>query len=642
MIRQTATLATQSRPPHRQFSLAAVLAGGLALLLLLLAGLTAWQINTAGEKELRLREAQMLGDAARTTASQLAVALDERRADLVTLRDLLEHDFAQADAAPRRALLGRTLASHRHFSWMGVTDTAGQIVLSAPVHLEGLSVQGHGWFESARRGQDFYGDLHTARAPEPDLPVRLIGGHPARVFDIALPLRAAAPGGDPARPEVVGVLGSHLDEGLMADVLGQALGARDGQHLLAAAVVDTQGNILYDSQGQLGSVRQLPLALATPGPGGLGDIGRMGEAVWPGNRDESYYVSARVPSTEVPGADQLHWRVVVRSDAARLHASVSELHLRVAAVCLLAGLLFAMIGALLLRGTTRSLQALVDDMRRFAITGEPPAERAPGRIAEVDRLHGSLLAMTHHVALQRRALADSQRQMVQALARAGEYRDNDTGQHVLRMSHCAGHLATLAGLDQATVEQIRLAAQLHDLGKIGIPDAVLLKRGRIDEAERAIVRRHPEIGAGILAGFDAPLLALARTVAYTHHERWDGGGYPRGLAGEAIPLAGRIVSLCDVFDALLSSRAYKPGWPLARVIEWLNDQAGSHFDPHLTDLLLAHVQEFVQIRADIDAQAPPAYDTGIGPFDGDCDGDEKAGRRTPAGRADTVGGELAA
>jgi putative two-component system response regulator len=230
--------------------------------------------------------------------------------------------------------------------------------------------------------------------------------------------------------------------------------------------------------------------------------------------------------------------------------------------------------------------------------------------------------------------------MVQALARAGEYRDNDTGQHVLRMSHCAGRLAELAGLDAGAVEQIRLAAQLHDLGKIGIPDAVLLKRGRIDDVERAIVRRHPEIGAGILAGFDAPLLALARTVAYTHHERWDGGGYPRGMSGEAIPLAGRIVALCDVFDALLSSRAYKPGWPLARVIQWLNDQAGSHFDPHLTDLLLAHVQEFVQIRADIDAQAPPTYDTGIGPFDGDSDADAMGLRSPSAGGS--IGGTLAA
>jgi putative two-component system response regulator len=229
---------------------------------------------------------------------------------------------------------------------------------------------------------------------------------------------------------------------------------------------------------------------------------------------------------------------------------------------------------------------------------------------------------------------------VQALARAGEYRDNDTGQHVLRMSHCAGRLAELAGLDASAVEQIRLAAQLHDLGKIGIPDAVLPKRGRIDDTERAIVRRHPEIGAGILAGFDAPLLALARTVAYTHHERWDGGGYPRGMAGEAIPLAGRIVALCDVFDALLSSRAYKPGWPQARVIQWLNDQAGSHFDPHLTDLLLSHVQEFVQIRADIDTQAPPTYDTGIGPFYGDSDTDAMGLRSASPGGS--IGGTLAA
>jgi putative two-component system response regulator len=621
LFSQTLTLATQTRPAHRQFSLSAALAGGLALLLLVLAALTTWQVNTAGEKELRLREAQMLGDTARSMATQLAVVLDERHADLDGLRDLLEHDFSQAEPAQRRALLGRTLAAHRHFTWLGVTDATGHIVLSTSASHEGESAQGQDWYETARRDQTYYGSLHPARPGEPAPGAFQFDARSTRMFDIALPLRAATSGTNSARGAVIGVLGSQLDESLMADVMAQALASRDGPHPLGAAVIDAKGDILYDSLGQLGSVGELPPMQDRGADAPFGsDAPHMGEAMWPGSRDESYFVSAPVPAALTSAATQLQWRVVVRSDAAQLHASVSQLHWRVALVCLSVGLVFAVIGALLLRGTTRSLQELVDDMRRFAITGEPPAPRQAGRITEIDRLHGSLLAMTHHVALQRRALADSQRQMVQALARAGEYRDNDTGQHVLRMSHCAGRLAELAGLDASAVEQIRLAAQLHDLGKIGIPDAVLLKRGRIDEAERAIVRRHPEIGAGILAGFDAPLLALARTVAYTHHERWDGGGYPAGLAGTDIPLSGRIVAVVDVFDALTMDRCYRPAFGDAQALAMLVEGRGSQFDPELVDAYVGRAEQMMALRDRINRIQPSFADlvSGIDTAAGDA------------------------
>jgi hypothetical protein len=587
---------------HLAVPLVVALGLGLALLLIVLGSLTAWQVAQGGEQELRQREAQMLGDSARTVARQLGTALEERRADLLTLRDLLELDFAQAEPAQRRALLGRILASHTHFSWLGVADTSGRITLAAQGLLEGETVRGRDWFEAALGGTDFYGKLQSAARLEPPVPG----------LDIALSLRAARSDGGPGSA-VVGVLGSHLDdERLVADVIQQALGTRSTQHRLAAAVIDRNGQLLYDSRGAQGRVPTLTEAVEATAADttasddvGEGSAAEMLEGVWPGRQPqgESYFVAARVPAVS-SRALALQWRVVVRSDAEQLHASVDLLHRRVLTVCSIVGLVFAVAGGLLLHGATASLQGLVDDMRRFAITGEPPADRPASRIAEVARLHSNLAAMTHHVVEQRQALSEGQQQVMQALARAGEYRDNDTGRHVLRMSRCAGHMAELLGLARAQVEHIRLAAQLHDIGKIGIPDAVLLKRGRIDDDERAIVRRHPEIGAGILAGFDAPLLTLARTVAYTHHERWDGGGYPRGLAGEAIPLAGRIVSLVDVFDALLSPRAYKPGWPLERVLDWLREQSGSHFDPHLTELLLAHVDEFVRIRAEVDAQLP--------------------------------------
>ncbi|MEY4749240.1 MAG: hypothetical protein RIQ60_1454 [Pseudomonadota bacterium] len=612
---------------------------GLAVLLLALGSLTAWQVAQGGELELRQREAQMLGDSARTVANDLSVALDERRADLLSLRDLLEIDFTHADAAQRRALLGRTLASHPRYLWLGLTDLQGEVVLAAQGQLEGQSMRGQAWFEAALTGREFFASLpaplttpgRTDASAQPPGPAEGAEAPLARTIDISLPLHAAhartdAPHGDgqaaaghsAAVGEVVGVLGSRLDERLVADAIHRALGTRGSQHRLSAAVVDDDGRLIYDTRGAQGRVAQLPAAVDTAADGSAAAASasaavEMFESAWPGQSgtQESYIVAARVPATgTLRGA--LPWRVVVRSDAEQLHASVVQLHRRVITVCVIVGLVFALAGALLLRGATVSLQDLVDDMRRFAITGDLPTERPASRIAEVARLHGGLLAMTRHVVEQRAALSESQQQVVEALARAGEYRDTDTGQHVLRMSHCAGHMAELLGLERLQIEQIRLAAQLHDIGKIGIPDAVLLKHGRFNDEERAIVRRHPEIGAGILAGFDAPVLTLARTVAYTHHERWDGQGYPRGLAGEAIPLAGRIVALVDVFDALLSSRPYKTGWPLERVLDWLRQQSGSHFDPQLTGLLLSHVDDFVRIRADIDALEPAANDTDAG------------------------------
>ncbi len=136
------------------------------------------------------------------------------------------------------------------------------------------------------------------------------------------------------------------------------------------------------------------------------------------------------------------------------------------------------------------------------------------------------------------------------------------------------------GEDEA--EELRHAAVLHDVGKIGIPDAVLLKPGRLDADEIAVMRRHTAIGASILSGSSSPLMQLAETIALTHHERWDGTGYPAGLAGEAIPLPGRIAAICDVFDALLARRPYKERWSLDEALVEILSLAGTHFDPELT------------------------------------------------------------
>jgi response regulator RpfG family c-di-GMP phosphodiesterase len=164
-----------------------------------------------------------------------------------------------------------------------------------------------------------------------------------------------------------------------------------------------------------------------------------------------------------------------------------------------------------------------------------------------------------------------------------ESRDADTGTHVDRMSALCHRLALAVGMPPAEAELLRHAAVLHDVGKVGIPDRILRKPGRFDADERAVMETHTRIGADILAGSSSALIQLAAVIARSHHERWDGSGYPDGLRGEEIPLAARICTVCDVFDALLSVRPYKPAWPLADALAELTAQRGRQFDPALVD-----------------------------------------------------------
>lgn len=172
------------------------------------------------------------------------------------------------------------------------------------------------------------------------------------------------------------------------------------------------------------------------------------------------------------------------------------------------------------------------------------------------------------------------------LARAAEYRDDDTGQHTQRVGRVAARLATVLGEPEEKVRLIRTAAPLHDIGKIGIPDAILLKPGRLTEEERAAMQAHTRIGAEILSGSRFPLLQLAEEITLIHHERWDGGGYPEGLAGEAIPLHGRIVAVADVFDSLTHERPYKKAWSVKDTLKELQACSGSQFDPRVVEAML--------------------------------------------------------
>ena len=185
-------------------------------------------------------------------------------------------------------------------------------------------------------------------------------------------------------------------------------------------------------------------------------------------------------------------------------------------------------------------------------------------------------------------LAATQTEVVDTLSELVETRSNETGRHVVRVGELSGLLAQLAGLDQDECQLLRLTSPMHDLGKIGIADAVLNKPGPLSAEEWAILREHTRIGHRILADSRRPALRTAALIALQHHERWDGTGYPAGLAGEGIHLFGRIVGLIDVFDALSHTRCYKEAWEMSRILDYIRDERGKHFDPDLLDLFLEH------------------------------------------------------
>jgi putative two-component system response regulator len=198
-----------------------------------------------------------------------------------------------------------------------------------------------------------------------------------------------------------------------------------------------------------------------------------------------------------------------------------------------------------------------------------------------------------------------QEETIQRLSLAAEFRDDETPRHIQRMSHYCALIADRIGLDADRCEQIRIASALHDVGKIGVPDHILMKPGPLDESERAIMERHCEIGHRILSGSTAPVLQLACTIALTHHERFDGGGYPKGISGETIPLEGRIAAIADVFDALTTNKVYRPAVPLSKAVEILKEERGKHFDPNLLDAFLAERGRILGIKerfADLDRE----------------------------------------
>lgn len=191
---------------------------------------------------------------------------------------------------------------------------------------------------------------------------------------------------------------------------------------------------------------------------------------------------------------------------------------------------------------------------------------------------------------------DTRLQVVRRLGRAAEYRDEETGLHIIRMSKMAVVIAKAAGFDARQCDLLLNAAPMHDVGKIGIPDHILLKPGKFEPEEWEIMKTHAQIGADILFGDDSKLMKMAHDIAISHHEKWNGKGYPYGLEGEAIPLVGRITAIADVFDALTSKRPYKKAWSIEKSVELFKEESGHHFDPKLVEIFLDKLPEIVAIK----------------------------------------------
>ena len=204
--------------------------------------------------------------------------------------------------------------------------------------------------------------------------------------------------------------------------------------------------------------------------------------------------------------------------------------------------------------------------------------------------------LEHMVEDATREVREREKETLLRLARAGEFRDEETGYHLIRMSRYSRLIANALGLDRDEAETVELAAPLHDIGKIGIPDQILLKPAKLDAAEWQVMRRHPVIGHEILKGSASKYVRMGALIALGHHEKYDGSGYPNGLVGDHIPLCARIVAVADVYDALTSVRPYKPAWSTENALEYVASQAGKHFDPRLVEAFIAAKREVMQVQ----------------------------------------------
>ena len=240
-----------------------------------------------------------------------------------------------------------------------------------------------------------------------------------------------------------------------------------------------------------------------------------------------------------------------------------------------------------------AMASVEDEMRGFEMGAVDYITKpiSPGRVLARVRTQLALSSQSRHLSQmvedRTRELNRTRQLVIERLGRAAEYKDDESGNHVIRMAHYTRLLALANGASEAQAHLLFEAAPMHDLGKIGVPDSVLSKAWKLTEQEWELMRMHPQLGANIIGEHDDPLLSCARSVALGHHEKWDGTGYPFNQRGIQIPLAARIVAIADVFDALTSDRPYKKAWPVEQAFNYVRDQSGHHFDPILVPQFLS-------------------------------------------------------
>lgn len=248
------------------------------------------------------------------------------------------------------------------------------------------------------------------------------------------------------------------------------------------------------------------------------------------------------------------------------------------------------------------LQALDNDARDFISKpfDNPEVISRINNLLEMHLAHKENLQYTNNletiIGQRTQELLNTQREMIERLGLAAEYKDNETAAHTIRVGHYAQLLGLGLGLNHKEAEQLKLAAPMHDLGKIGIPDSVLLKPGKLDADEWTIMKKHAEIGYAILKDSKSLILKNAGIIALAHHEKWDGSGYPSGLKGSDIHLYGRITAIADVFDALTMDRPYKKAWTVEDAVDLINSESGKHFDPSIVEVFNQVLDQFLEIK----------------------------------------------
>ena len=225
---------------------------------------------------------------------------------------------------------------------------------------------------------------------------------------------------------------------------------------------------------------------------------------------------------------------------------------------------------------------------------------------QLKEFSGALNSITNELKLTNAELKDAYLDTIYRLVLAAEYKDEDTGKHITRTSRYCALVAEHLDLPGHEIEILFSAAPMHDVGKISIPDNILMKPGKLTDTEFNIIKTHTLAGAKILSNSKGKVIQAAEQIALTHHEKWNGKGYPQGLVGQEIPLIGRIVGIVDVFDALTSLRPYKDPYPLEIALNIINKERGEHFDPDVTDVFIKHIDQIMEIKNEVDLAASPS------------------------------------